>query len=74
MWPVKLGKRLRSPAGRQKCLGLLAQGKTNKEIAETLVITERTAKFHVSSILEKLGAGNRTEAVTLAAQMGLVEL
>ena len=55
-------------------LTLLAHGKTNKEIANQLVITERTVKFHVSSILGKLGAGNRTEAVTLAAQAGLIEL
>ena len=55
-------------------LALLAQGKTNKEIAEILVITERTAKFHVSSILSKLRANNRTEAVTLASQYGLIEL
>ena len=55
-------------------LKLLAQGKTNREIAGELVITERTAKFHVSSILGKLGAGNRTEAVTIAAQRGLVNL
>jgi len=55
-------------------LNFLAQGKTNKEIARSLAITERTVKFHVSSILGKLGAGNRTEAVTLAAQRGLVEL
>ena len=39
-----------------------------------LAITQRTVKFHVSSILSKLGAGNRTEAVSLAAQRGLVEL
>ncbi len=55
-------------------LQLLAQGKTNKEIAAALVITERTVKFHISSILGKLGAGNRTEAVTIAAQRGLVKL
>jgi NarL family two-component system response regulator LiaR len=55
-------------------LQLLAKGKTNKEIAEALVITERTVKFHVSSLLGKLGAGNRTEAVTIAAQQGLVDL
>jgi len=55
-------------------LRLLGQGKPNKEIAETLVITERTVKFHVSSILAKLGAGNRTEAVMIAAQQGLIEL
>jgi DNA-binding NarL/FixJ family response regulator len=55
-------------------LRLLAQGKPNKEIAETLVITERTVKFHVSSIMAKLGAGNRTEAVMIAAQQGIIEL
>lgn len=53
---------------------LLAQGKTNKEIASELFVTERTVKFHVSSILGKLGAGNRTEAVSIAAQHGLVTL
>jgi DNA-binding NarL/FixJ family response regulator len=61
--------------GREcQVLALLAQGMTNREIATELVITERTAKFHVSSILRKLGAGNRTEAVTIAAQHGLVRL
>jgi DNA-binding NarL/FixJ family response regulator len=58
----------------REVLTLLAQGRTNKEIAASLVITERTVKFHVSSILAKLGVGNRTEAVTLAAQQGLVKL
>ena len=53
---------------------LLAQGLQNKEIAAQLSISERTVKFHVSSILAKLGAGNRTEAVALAAQKGLVDL
>ena len=52
----------------------LAQGLQNKEIAGELVISERTVKFHVSSILAKLGAGNRTEAVAIAAQLGLVEM
>lgn len=55
-------------------LNLLAKGYTNREIAEQLVITERTVKFHVSSILRKLDAGNRTEAVSIAAQQGLVDL
>lgn len=55
-------------------LRLLAQGMPNKEIAGTLVISERTAKFHVSSIMGKLGATNRTEAVALAAQRGIITL
>jgi two-component system, NarL family, response regulator LiaR len=55
-------------------LRLLARGRTNKEIATELFITERTVKFYVSAILSKLGAGNRTEAVTIAAQRGLVKL
>ena len=58
----------------REVLQLLAQGKTNKEIAAALVITERTVKFHVSAILGKLGVGNRTEAVTVAAQQGIINL
>jgi len=52
----------------------LAQGMTNKEIAAELIISERTVKFYVSAILGKLNAGNRTEAVTIAAQRGLIKL
>lgn len=55
-------------------LRALAKGRQNKEIARDLQISERTVKFHVSAILAKLGAGNRTEAVTRAAQLGLVTL
>jgi DNA-binding NarL/FixJ family response regulator len=55
-------------------LRLMAQGRSNKQIATELVITERTTKFHVSSILAKLEAANRTEAVKIAAQRGLVKL
>jgi DNA-binding NarL/FixJ family response regulator len=55
-------------------LHLLARGMPNKEIAHALVISERTAKFHVSSIMGKLGATNRTEAVSLAAQKGIIVL
>lgn len=55
-------------------LQTLARGLQNKEIAAELSITERTVKFHVSSIMAKLNAGNRTEAVTRAAQRGLVTL
>jgi DNA-binding NarL/FixJ family response regulator len=55
-------------------LHLMARGMPNKEIAAELVITERTVKYHVSSIMGKLGASNRTEAVTLAARRGLIQL
>ncbi|MGH2506670.1 MAG: response regulator [Ktedonobacteraceae bacterium] len=55
-------------------LALLAQGMQNKEIALHLIISERTVKFHVNSIMGKLGAANRTEAVVLAAQKGLITL
>ena len=58
----------------QDVLNELAKGLQNKEIAAKLFITERTVKFHVSSILSKLNAGNRTEAVTIAAQSGIIEL
>jgi NarL family two-component system response regulator LiaR len=53
-------------------LRLLAEGKRNKEIAESLSISERTVKFHVSALMQKLDAGNRTEAVTKAMVQGLV--
>jgi two-component system, NarL family, response regulator YdfI len=53
-------------------LQLLSQGLGNKEIASRLNISEHTAKFHVASIMSKLGAATRTEAVTLGIRHGLV--
>jgi DNA-binding NarL/FixJ family response regulator len=53
-------------------LRLLAEGTSNKEIASALRVTERTVKFHVTSIFNKLGAENRAQAVTLAHQRGLI--
>lgn len=55
-------------------LKLLASGKTNRDIGETLFISESTVKFHVHAILNKLDASNRTEAVSIAAQLGIVEM
>jgi DNA-binding NarL/FixJ family response regulator len=55
-------------------LRLLVSGRRNREIAGALTITEGTVKLHVSSILEKLGADDRTEAVTMALQRGIVQL
>jgi len=53
-------------------LQLLSEGLGNKEIASRLNISEHTAKFHVASIMGKLGAMSRTEAVTLGIRHGLV--
>jgi two-component system, NarL family, response regulator YdfI len=53
-------------------LALLAGGAGNKEIAAKLRISEHTAKFHVSSILNKLGATTRTEAVSRGYRLGLI--
>jgi len=55
-------------------LQMLAAGLSNKEIAARLNISEHTVKFHVASILGKLGAASRTEAVSLGIRRGLVLL
>ncbi len=60
-----------TPRERQ-VLGLVAAGLPNKTIARELGISEHTAKFHVGSLLAKLGAASRTEAVTLAARRGIL--
>jgi LuxR family maltose regulon positive regulatory protein len=53
-------------------LGLLAAGRSNQRIAEELVVTLDTVKKHVSHLLDKLGAANRTEAVARARELGLI--
>jgi LuxR family maltose regulon positive regulatory protein len=53
-------------------LGLLAAGRSNQRIAEELVISLDTVKKHVGRVLDKLGAGNRTEATARARQLGLI--
>ncbi|MBE2223526.1 MAG: response regulator transcription factor [Anaerolineae bacterium] len=53
-------------------LALMVQGLSNPEMAEKLVVSRSTIKFHVSSILSKLGVNGRTEAVALAIQKNLV--
>lgn len=55
-------------------LGMLAEGLGNREIAGRLGVSDHTVKFHISSILDKLGAATRTEAVTLGLRMGLILL
>jgi LuxR family maltose regulon positive regulatory protein len=56
----------------REVLGLLAQGRANKDIAAELVVTLDTVKRHVSHILAKLGATNRTEAVARARELNLI--
>ncbi|WNZ62602.1 response regulator transcription factor [Myxococcus sp. MxC21-1] len=58
----------------REVLGLLAEGLSNKAIADRLDISEHTAKFHVNAVLAKLGVQRRTEAVVRAAKLGLVTL
>jgi len=60
-----------SPRERE-VLGLLAEGLPTKQIARSLGITERTVKFHVTSLFMKLGAANRAQAVALAAHLNLL--
>ena len=55
-------------------LRMLAEGLGNKEIAARLAISDHTVKFHISSILDKLGASSRTEAVTRGIRRGLILL
>jgi len=55
-------------------LGLIARGKANKEIAAALALSEATVKTHIAHILDKLDAPDRTRAVTIALERGLLRL
>lgn len=66
-----------SPGGdltrrERQVLALMAEGLSNGDIADRLVISRSTAKTHVSSVITKLGASSRTEAATIAVRHGLV--
>jgi DNA-binding NarL/FixJ family response regulator len=52
----------------------LAAGQSNRDIADTLAIAESTVKVHVSHIMEKLGANDRTDAVVIAIRRGIIQL
>jgi DNA-binding NarL/FixJ family response regulator len=69
---MRRGGRRRLTARERDVLRLLAAGDSNKVIARKLHITERTAKFHVTSIFNKLGADNRAQAVAIAAERRLL--
>ncbi len=68
--------RSRSGAGltarEREVLRLVGEGRSNKEVAALLTITERTVKYHVASIFNKLGAINRAQAVAIAGRRGLL--
>jgi DNA-binding NarL/FixJ family response regulator len=77
---AKLVKGVGQPRGRTGLLSarergvlrLVAAGLSNRQIGQTLSISERTVKFHVTAIFNKLGAENRAQAVALAAERGLL--
>ena len=77
---AKLVKGVVQPRGRSGLLSarergvlrLVAAGLSNRQIGETLSISERTVKFHVTAIFNKLGADNRAQAVAIAAERGLL--
>ncbi len=62
----------RLSAREREVLGHLAEGLATKQIARAMGVTERTVKFHVTSIFTKLGASNRAQAVALAARQELL--
>ncbi len=67
-----LAPRRRLTAREREVLRLVAAGKSNKEIGAALHISERTAKFHVTAIFNKLGAENRAQAVAVAKERHLI--
>lgn len=72
--PSRAARDVRLTPREIEVLSLVAEGLSNKLIADRLGISEHTAKFHVNAILAKLGAETRTEAVVLAARRGILLL
>jgi DNA-binding NarL/FixJ family response regulator len=72
--PAQLSPAEHLTAREVEVLRLVALGKGNKEVAAQLNVSEHTVKFHVSSVLAKLGARSRTEAVTIGILRGLVAI
>jgi DNA-binding CsgD family transcriptional regulator len=57
-----------------ECLRWCREGKTNWEIGEIMLVSEKTVEFHLSNIFRKLGVSNRMTAVVMAIQRGLIPL
>jgi len=79
--PDEIAQRLAQALGREKpsdreleVLTLAARGLSNKEIAQKLFISDKTARNHIASCLEKLDASDRTEATTIAIRRGLIRI
>ena len=72
--PAQLSPAEHLTAREVEVLRLVALGQGNKEVAARLNVSEHTVKFHVSSVLAKLGARRRTEAVTIGILRGLVAI
>lgn len=80
-FPESIAVRIAAREGRkglsqreQEILAMLAKGLTNKEIGRVLLISQITVRNHVSHILEKLEAADRTEAVSIAMQQGIISM
>ena len=65
-------ERLGISAREFEVLGLIAAGRSNKEIARTLEVSPNTVKTHVAKLFEKLGARRRTEAILRARELGMI--
>jgi DNA-binding NarL/FixJ family response regulator len=72
--PVDPALRPRLSAREQQVAGLLLEGASNKVIARALDISVHTAKFHVTAVLDKVGAHNRADAVSIILREGLIAL
>lgn len=74
---ARLAERVAGPSLTEReveVLHLIARGHTNRQIGQALTIAEGTVKAHVNSILTKLDASDRTQAVTVALQRGIIRL
>ena len=70
--PTAPGDELGLTPREREVLALVAEGRTNRQIAEALFISDKTSSVHVSNILAKLGVANRAEAAAAVHRLGLI--